>query len=64
MIGKESTDKKKDDECSLAPAALIDKLDGKDVQQDPVYIVMCTKNVPTANKMKMKKKKNTNKTIK
>lgn len=32
MIGKESTDKKKDDECSLAPAALIDKLDGKDVQ--------------------------------
>ncbi len=31
MKCKESTDKKKDDECSLAPAALINKLDGKDV---------------------------------
>lgn len=31
MKGKESTDKKKDDECSLASAALINKLDGEDV---------------------------------
>lgn len=53
MKGKESTDKKKDDECSLAPAALINKLDGKDVGP----CVFSHVYYKCANKMKMKIKK-------
>lgn len=53
MKGKESTDKTKDDECSLAPAALINKLDGKDVGPSVFSHVY----YKCANKTKMKKKK-------
>ncbi len=53
MKGKESTDKKKDDECSLAPAALINKRDGKDVGP----CVFSHVYYKCANKTKMKIKK-------